>query len=160
MLTAKDVAEYFISKDKERKLFNYNIVEYNDRKFYEGNARLNKYLFLAQVVHLAKYEEKLFLDNFSAYDNGPVVEEIMNSYPRLTGKENNDIIDDDKRDFLDKIYMSLENATYEELIEITHEDPEWKKLSSDTYNAPIMKLEDNIKEYKKRYKGLIEALKI
>lgn len=160
MLTAKVVAEYFLSKDPERKLFNRNIVEYNDRKFYEGNARINKYLFLAQVVHLAKYEERLFLDDFSAYDNGPVVEDIMNSYPRLIGKDNKNIITDSKREFLDKIYMSLENASYEELIEITHEDPEWKKLSSDTYNAPIMKIEDNIEEYKKRYKGLIEALKI
>ena len=56
--------------------------------------------------------------------------------------------------------MALENATYDELIEITHEDPEWIKLSNNTYNAPIMNLEDNIKEYKHRYKGLIEALKL
>lgn len=56
--------------------------------------------------------------------------------------------------------MPLENATYEELILITHEDPEWQKLSEDTYNAPVINLEENVDEYKKRYKGLIEALKI
>ena len=59
----------------------------------------------------------------------------------------------------------MENITiplkqYEELIEITHEDPEWKKLSNDTYDAPIMHIENNIEEYKKRYRGLIAALKI
>lgn len=160
MLKAKEVAEYFLSKDSEGKLFNRNIVEYNGRKFYEGNARINKYLFLTQVVYLAKYGVKLFSDDFSAFDNGPVVEDIMNSYPRLTGNENKNIIDRATKDFLDKIYFSLQNASYEELIEITHEDPEWKRLSTNTYNAPIMNLEDNIEEYKKRYKGLIEALKI
>lgn len=159
MLTAKQVAEYFLSKDSERKLFNHNVVSYNGRKFYEGNARLNKYLFLAQVVYLAKYNSRLFSDDFSAYDNGPVVELIMNTYGRLEANNDNSISKKDK-DFLDKIYLSLENATYEELIEITHEDPEWQVLSKDTYNAPVMNLEKNIEEYKKRYKGLIEALKI
>ena len=160
MLTAKQVAEYFLSKDPDRTLFNNKVVVYNNRKFYEGNARINKYLFLAQVVHLAKYDTKLFSDSFSAYDNGPVVESIMNSYGRLVGNDNSEFINDDEKVFLDKIYMSLENATYDELIEITHEDPEWQFLSKDTYNAPVMNLEKNVDEYKKRYKGLIEALKI
>ena len=160
MLTAKQVAQYFLSKDPDRKLFNHNVVTYNGRKFYEGNARINKYLFLAQVVHLAKYNTKLFSDDFAAYDNGPVVETIMNSYGRLVGNNDDKSIDEVTRSFLDKIYLSLENATYEELIEITHEDPEWQTLHRDTYNAPVMNLEKNIDEYKKRYKGLIEALKI
>ena len=160
VVTAKIVAEYFLAKDSERKLFNKKVVTYNDRKFYEGNVRLNKYLFLAQVVYMAKYGTKLFSDEFCAYDNGPVVEEIMNSYGRLSSKQNNVNLDEKIRMFLDKIYFSLENASYEELIEITHEDPEWQRLSMGTYDAPIMHLEDNIEEYKKRYKGLIEALKI
>ena len=58
------------------------------------------------------------------------------------------------------IGSNVENASYGELIEITHEDPEWIKLSDDTYHAPIMNIENNILEYKKRYKGLIAALKI
>ena len=60
--------------------------------------------------------------------------------------------------FLDKIYDSLKNASCEELIDITHEDPEWIRLSSNTYNAPKMNLVKNAEIYKKRYKGLIEAL--
>ena len=160
MLTVKQVAEYFLSKEPERKFFNHNVVSYNDRKFYEGNDRLNKYLFLAQVVYMAKYNSKLFPDDFATYDNGPVVETIMNSYGRLVGRYDDKVIDKVTKDFLDKIYLSLENATYEELIDITHEDPEWQVLSKDTYNAPVMNLEKNIEEYKKRYKGLIEALKI
>ena len=140
--------------------FNKNIVNYNNRKFYEVNARLNKYLFLSQVVHLIKYNETLFSDKFCAYYNGPVIEEIMNSFPRITPNKHKDTINKEKRSFLDKIYLSLENATYEELIEITQEDPEWKRLRNNTYQAPVMNLENNIEEYKRRYKGLIEALKI
>ena len=102
----------------------------------------------------------MFNDEFCAYDNGPVVETIMTSYGRLNGNSNLDIIDEETKTFLDKIYLSLENATYDELIEITHEDPEWQKLSDNTYNAPVMNIEKNIKEYKKRYRGLIEALKL
>ena len=66
----------------------------------------------------------------------------------------------DIKTFLDKIYDSLINASYKELIEISHEDPEWIKLSHNTFNAPIMNLEENIEEYKERYKGLIAALKL
>lgn len=55
---------------------------------------------------------------------------------------------------------SLENATYEELTNIIHEDPEWLCLKELTYNAPVMDLEKHIDEYKKRYKGLIAALNI
>lgn len=159
MIDATDIALYFISKDKHS-LFNKNIVCYNNRKFYEGNLRLNKYLFLSQVVYLAKYGMKLFKNNFVAYDNGPVIEEIMNSYGRLLEHKYKNNLDDNIISFLDKIYFSLENASYEELIDITHEDPEWIRLKDKTCNAPIMNLESNICEYKKRYKGLIEALQI
>lgn len=160
MFEAVTIAEYFLSKDIDRSLFNKNIIVYNGIKSYEGNVRLNKYLFLSQVVHLAKYESKLFKDDICAYDNGPVVESIMKSYGRLNGNKNLDILDEKTKEFLDKIYFSLENASYNELIEITHEDPEWLKLRSQTHGAPIMHVENNIEEYKKRYKGLIAALKI
>ncbi len=83
MNNAEDIAKYFLSKDTNHKLFNKNIVSYNNRKFYEGNVRLNKYLFLAQVVYLAKNNCRLFKDDFCAYDNGPVIESIMKSYPVL-----------------------------------------------------------------------------
>lgn len=158
-MKAITIANYFLSKDKERKIFNNNLVKLNGRKFYEGNARLNKYLFLAQVVYLAKYERLLFEDSFKAYANGPVIEEIMSSYPRLTCKDEINL-PKDITTFLDKIYLSLENATYEELIEITHEDPEWSNLKNETFNAPTMNITKHLEEYKKKYKGLIEALKL
>lgn len=160
MMNAEIIAKYYLSKDPDRVLFNNNVVVKNNRKFYEGNARLNKYLFLSQVVYLARYEKKLILDNFVAYDNGPVIKDIITEYPIISSRRETVTIPDDVKIFLDKIYESLKNASYDELIEITHEDPEWIKLSKDTFNAPIMNLEKNIEEYKQRYKGLIAALKI
>lgn len=160
MMKAEVIAKYYLSKDSDRVLFNNNVVVKNNRKFYEGNARLNKYLFLSQVVYLAKYEKKLISDNFVAYDNGPVIKDIITEYPIISSRRETVTIPDDVKVFLDKIYESLKNASYEELIEITHEDPEWIKLSKDTFNAPIMNLEKNIEEYKQRYKGLIAVLKI
>lgn len=161
MLEAKDVAYYFIAKDTEKKLFTSNLVNYNNRNFYEGNARINKYLFLAQVVHLAKFGKKLFNDDFLVYDNGPIINEIMRNYlTMILNIEKAEINKIDKSDFLDKIYFSLENASIIELIEITHEDPEWLNLRYNACNSPKMNLENHIDEYKRRYKGLIEALNL
>ncbi len=160
MVNAEMVAKYFLSKDPDRILFNDNVIVKNNRKFYEGNVRLNKYLFLSQVVYLARYEQKLISDNFVVYENGPVIKEIISEYPRMFSKNEKVNISSDIKMFLDKIYDALKNASYEELIEITHEDPEWIRLSKNTYDAPIMNLEQNIAEYKKRYKGLIAALKL
>lgn len=159
-MNAELIAKYYLSKDPNRILFNDNVIEKNNRKFYEGNVRLNKYLFLSQVVYLAKFGKKLISDDFVAYENGPVIKNIISEYPRMFSKDENVDIPNDVKIFLDKIYDALKNASYEELIEITHEDPEWIRLSKNTYDAPVMNLEQNIDEYKKRYKGLIAALKL
>ena len=159
-MKAIDVAKYYLSKDINRELFNNNIIVKNDIKSYEGNVRLNKYLFLTQVVYIAKYGKELFDDDFVAYINGPVIKDIVINFqhiPRLKYEVN---ILPETKVFLDKIYDSLKNASCEELIDITHEDPEWIRLSSNTYNAPKMNLVKNAEIYKKRYKGLIEALNL
>ncbi len=157
-MKAIDVVKYYLSKDINRELFNNNIIVKNDRKSYEGNVRLNKYLFLTQVVYIAKYGKELFDDDFVAYINGPVIKDIVNNFPHIPRLKDEVNILPETKVFLDKIYDSLKNASCEELIDITHEDPEWIRLSSNTYNAPKMNLVKNAEIYKKRYKGLIEAL--
>lgn len=161
LLTASQVANYYISKDKNRNLFTNKIIVINGIKSYEGNVRINKYLFLTQVVYLAKYGKKLFSDNLVAYVNGPVVIDIINNYATLYNQnEQINEIDSKTKEFLDKIYFSLENATCEELVDISHDDPEWQKLSTNTYSHQPMDLESHIEYYKQTYKGLIEALKL
>lgn len=61
MLNPFDVAKFFLSIDQEKKLFNQNLVERNGRKFYEGNAKLNKFMHLAQNLYVAK-TDKLLMD--------------------------------------------------------------------------------------------------
>ena len=161
LLSAKQVASYFLSKDKDRKLFTSKVIKINEVKSYEGNVRINKYLFLAQVVHLAKYGKKLFSDDLVAYTNGPVIISIMNNFADLYDNKEVELnIDDKTKEFLDKIYFSLENASCEELVDISHDDPEWQKLSKNTYSQEIMDVESHIDYYKKTYQGLIEALHI
>lgn len=38
MFSAVQIAEYFLSKDPDRKIFNKNLITKNNRNFYEGNA--------------------------------------------------------------------------------------------------------------------------
>ena len=161
MVTAKEVAKYFLSKDSDKKLFNTNLVEFNDRKAYEGNIRLNKYLYFAQTVYLAKYGKLLFEDNFVAYDNGPVIKEIVENYPSMQANTKEEIIlPNEVKKFLDKIFLSLKDASCEELIEITHEDTAWKEVSDRTYYAPIINLEKYKAKFEKQYRGLIKIMEI
>ena len=104
MITAKEIAKYFLSKDNDKKMFNTNLVEFNNRKAYEGNIRLNKYLYFAQTVYLAKYGKLLFEDEFVAYDNGPVIKEIVENYPSMQANASKEpiILPKDIENFLDK----------------------------------------------------------
>ena len=69
-MKAKEIAEWFLLQDKDGKIFNKNLINRNGRFFYEGNARLNKYLHLAQNIYIAKTGNALFEDCLYAYDNG------------------------------------------------------------------------------------------
>lgn len=104
-MKAIEVTKYYLSKDINGQLFNNNIVVKNERKFYEGNARLNKYLFLTQVVYLAKYGRKLFDDNFVAYDNGPVLVDIMKEYSHIANNNKKTIINDNDKMFWIRFMM-------------------------------------------------------
>ena len=133
-MKAIDVAKYFLSKDKDKKLFTKEVIFNNGRNFYSGNARLNKYLHLSQNVYIALTGEKLFDDDLYAYDNGGVVPEVANRFPILFDSDGDYKIDNDNiKAFLDKIYRLLENATIDELIELSHEDEAWQEKSNNYY---------------------------
>ena len=83
MLRAVDIAKYFINKDSDKTLFNKNTICKNGRTFYEGNARLNKFLHLAQNIYFAKHNKLLMDTSFYAYDNGAVIPDIQEHYGAL-----------------------------------------------------------------------------
>lgn len=162
MLDVIDVANYFLKKDKDGKLFNKKLIKRNGRTFYEGNARLNKYIQLAQNVYIAKTGEKLIDVDFYAYDNGAVALEVQEHYQFLLSNVNNVEgfpFSKEEEDFLNKMYVALEDADIDELIEISHEDSEWIE-KSENYVKEKQKMDSlKLKDlYKKQYANFIWAL--
>lgn len=164
MLTARDVAMYFISKDKDGTLFNKKVVEKNGRKFYEGNARLNKYLHLAQNIYLAKTGEPLFHEKLYAYDNGAVVPVIQENYAVLLERTKEyavNLREEEKlvKSFLDVFYKVCENATLDELIELSHEDEEWiAKHEGYTRKEQEMDNASRKEEYAVQYADMVRIM--
>ena len=127
--TARAVAQYFLNHDTSGQLRDKNLVTRNNRNFYSVNARLNKYLHIAQNLYIAKTGTKLFEDSLYAYDNGADVPDVSENYSILISRENNPDIDPETAAFLDSVLKLLENATLDELIQISHEDSEWQAKS-------------------------------
>lgn len=155
---AQEIAYYFLKLDNTGDLFNKNLIEKNNRKFFEGNARLNKYLHLAQNIYYAKTGELLFDDQLYAYDNGGVVPEIQENYKLMLAKKNQKDIDlpDEIQEFLNKIYIVLKNAPIDKLIDLSHEDSEWlKKHMYYKKEDQVMDTLANYDEYKDQYKDII-----
>ena len=162
MLDSRIIARYFLSKDKNHNLFNKVLISKNGRKFYEGNARLNKYLHLSQNVYIAMTGNALIDSSFYAYDNGAVLPEIQENYSILISSNYCDEFDEissDIKSFLNKMYIALKNATLDELIELSHEDIEWKSKKS-FYDKQSQKMDSlkNKEIYKEQYQDFIDVL--
>ena len=161
MLNTVDVARYFISKDIDGSLFNKELMEREGRKFYSGNARLNKYLQLAQNIYIAKTGKPLMDATFYAYDNGAVEPRVRENYVALLSNRNNFLssIPEEERVFLDKFYKAFEHATIEELIELSHEDVAWQKKHR-FYNKCDQKMDttEYTDEYIEQYGDMVKIL--
>lgn len=159
MVRAIDVAEYFLSKDPDRKLFTKKLQTKSGRKFYEGNARLNKYLHMAQNVFIAKTGGKLFGEDLYAYDNGAVAINVQENYSVLWSRSNQPSFSPEIIEFLDKLYLILENAPLDELIDISHEDPEWADKHRG-YSKECQRMDSlsRLSEYREQYADVIEMM--
>lgn len=159
MLKGIDVARYFLSKDPDRKLFNKELETKNGRTFYEGNARLNKYLHMAQNIYIAKTGSKLFDDDLYAYDNGAVLPRVQENYSVLYGRHTEPELPDGAKEYLDKIYAVFEGATLDELIELSHEDDEWVAKSG-YYQKSAQRMDSlsRADEYREQYADIIKVM--
>lgn len=156
MVAAVDAARYLISLDPERKYFNYRLISFNNREFYEGNARLNKILHLAQNMYIGKTAEKLIDADFYAYDNGGVLPEVQENYAFLLGTETrfDCCIDHVAATFLYKVFLMLRDAPIKKLIEIDHEDPAWLEKHTFFYKPDqIMDSMKYVEDYRDRYEA-------
>lgn len=160
MSDAIDVAVFFLSLDSTGELFNKSVIERNGRVFYEGNARLNKYLHLVQNIYIAKTGTSLIEDCFYAYENGGVIPSIQENYANLLSQDSHvNYIPDDIRDFLTRFYIAFENASIDELIELSHEDSEWVKKHK-YYDKQKQKMDPYayLDEYRNQYRDIICVL--
>ncbi len=160
MLKGFEVAIYFLSLDKMCDVFNKEILTKNGRKFYEGNARLNKYMHMAQNIYIAKYGKPLMDSVFYAYDNGAVDPNVQEKYSVLLNMRNHPVsIGEDDRKYLDRIYHAFRNATLDELIELSHEDPEW--IAKHVHYRKEEQIMDSMarrEEYAEQYADIIKIL--
>lgn len=158
MVKAEDAARYLISLDDEKKYFTKNLIVLNRRNFYDGNARLNKILHLANNIYIAKTGQPLIEDAFYAYDNGGVLPDIQESYAYLLGTNNKAefFVDSEEKVFLKKVFNMLKDAPLEDLIEIDHEDPAWQEKHNFYFkDDQIMDSMKYVDDYKDRYEAAV-----
>ncbi|WWU65231.1 Panacea domain-containing protein [Clostridium baratii] len=153
MRHARDIAGWFIRNG------------YNPTNNRDGNLKLNKILYFAQLISLIKRDKALFEEELYAFKNGVVVESIRTEYSKgyhnfinlvqktecnFTSSEL-DILELTKSIFLD--------VSPEELSDLTHEHKSWSihyKKSKDEayggydYNKESAKI--NIEDYFGKFK--------
>ncbi len=128
MEKVEDIAKYILSLDKNNDIFVNKLITLHNRNCYEGNVRLNKYLHIMQMVYFAMTDKKLFNEDMYAFDNGIVIEFVMNNYNYLKQAKNSYIITSPSvKEYITKMFDILKYAPLEELIKISHQDEEWQK---------------------------------
>lgn len=68
-ISAIDAAKWFVKNELDE-----------PRNTFDGNMKVQKLLYFAQLVHLTKYNEPLFDEKILAFQNGSVVEEVRHLY--------------------------------------------------------------------------------
>lgn len=160
MVKGFDVARYFLNLDNRGEIFNKVLRTQNGRTFYEGNARLNKYMHLAQNIYIAKYGVPLMDSVFYAYDNGAVDPEVQENYSVLLERRNQEVMLPEKeRRFLNSIYRAFRNASLDELIALSHEDSEWMDKHGH-YRKEDQRMDSMARkdEYQAQYADMIKVL--
>lgn len=131
MEKVENIAKYILSLDKNNDIFINKLIHLHGRDCYEGNVRLNKYLHIMQMVYFAMTDNKLFNEDMYAFDNGVVVNTVMNNYAYLkSNRDSYTISDENVKSYIEKMFNILKYAPLQDLIEISHQDEEWKKKHS------------------------------
>ena len=157
MEKVEDIAKYILSLDTDNTIFQNKLITLQGRNCYQGNVRLNKYLHIMQMVYIAMNNKKLFNDDMYAYDNGVIVDSVMNNYKYLCNNKNSYDIQDEKiKEYLSKMFDILKYAPLDELIKISHQDEEWK--NKHLYYQK-MDVDSQIENYKDMCADFIELLK-
>ena len=112
----------------------------NPRNTFKGNMKLQKLLFFAQLISLAKNDKLLFEDNFSAFENGMVIESVRKEYrdnlPELLKYQKN-ILSKDEIEILELTKNIYGSEDADSLSKMSHEFTYWKKYLDRSNNNNI-----------------------
>ena len=123
MHSALDIANFFIDMS--------NTIEED----FITNMKLNKLLYFAQGLHIARYKEPLFAEQIEAWHYGPVVKSVYQKY-KVCGKEPIKVVDEDycydrfNGNELDTLVITMREYgkyTAITLTEMTHTEGPWKQ---------------------------------
>ena len=138
MQTAKNVAGWFLSRNRVRAMS--NDVDYI------SNLKLQKLLYYAQGMHLGLYGTPLFEDEIQAWQYGPVVESVYQIY-----KDNGacgiqefdnpvENFTDDEEVVLQFVQEAFGQFSAWKLADMTHEETPWKETDrGDVISTATMK---------------------
>lgn len=133
MYKAQDIAKWFLYKNYSEQ--REKVATNDEYEVYDGitHLKLQKLLYNAQGVYLALKGNKLFEDDLEAWEHGPVVKDVYNTYnvfgrnPIIipSTEENNKIVsnieeDTDTKEILDMVYDSFSIYTAWQLREMSH----------------------------------------
>jgi len=121
-LRAIDVAKWFIRNDLD-----------SPRDTFDGNMKLQKLLYFAQLIHVAKNDKLLFSEDMRAYENGTVVNEVRLIYKNKPTTFINEAMFTDFSYDDEEINKTLRltadlfgEMSARELSDLNHELPSWK----------------------------------
>lgn len=141
MVSALDIAQYFISKDQD------------DEADGISNLKLQKLLYYAQGFHLALYRVPLFRENIEAWTHGPVVPFVYHRYKEfgrdpITQADPSAIdrlyaeLDPERIDFLDEIYEVFGQFSAWKLRNMTHDEQPWLENEAHAGVIPMETMEE------------------
>ena len=132
MATAHDVAKYLLSKTDE------------DAGDTISNLKLQKLLYYSQGFHLAVNARPLFDEPLIAWQHGPVVRTVYETYAEYGGKaiprpEDFDIdrLTVEERGLIDQVYSTYGQFSAWRLREMTHDEPPWSDAWKIGPHTPI-----------------------
>lgn len=103
------------------------------RDTFDGNMKLQKMLYFAQLIHVAKHRELLFSDQMKAYENGTVINDVRLEYRESPlslieqSKNSPEFFEDIKvNETLHQTVKIFGDMSARELSNLNHELSSWK----------------------------------
>ena len=135
MLTATDIADYFLKK---------NQPEFGDAI---SNLKIQKLVYYAQGFHLAMFNTPFFEEDIMAWEHGPVVESLYHKYKEYGSGEipqpecvNLELYNKEQLELLDEVFEVYGQFSAWKLRNMTHSEGPWVETAkNDVISKDAMK---------------------